>query len=81
MEKIGANINDKSLSLPGGQQWILMDGHQIPMEFHNPLITREFTNQIMTSYIIWSPSLLFDNMVGNIDHFNNLNQNAVHHSQ
>jgi hypothetical protein len=33
MEHYGAEINDKSLRLPGGLRWIVMGGYQIPLAF------------------------------------------------
>jgi hypothetical protein len=37
MKHYGADINEKSLHLPGGKQRILMDSYQIPLDFHNGL--------------------------------------------
>jgi hypothetical protein len=37
MEAFGADINDRSHSLPGGFQCILMDGYQLSLEFNNGL--------------------------------------------
>jgi hypothetical protein len=37
MEHYGAEINDKSIRLPGGKQRIVMDGYQIPLTFRNGL--------------------------------------------
>jgi hypothetical protein len=37
MEAYGADINDRSYSLPGGQQRILIDGYQLPLDFKNGL--------------------------------------------
>jgi hypothetical protein len=37
LEHYGADINEKSLRLPGGKQRILMDGYQIPLDIHNGL--------------------------------------------
>jgi hypothetical protein len=37
MKHNGAEINDKSLWIPGGKQRILMDGYQSPLTFRNGL--------------------------------------------
>ena len=37
LEAYGAATNDCSLLLPGGQQRIVMDGYQIPLDFTNGL--------------------------------------------
>jgi hypothetical protein len=66
MEHYGADINDKSLQLPGGLQMILMDGNQIPLAFRNGLTylkCRPPTNEkdtsldhiFITSDIDWYP--------------------------
>jgi hypothetical protein len=66
MEHFVADNNDKSLRLPGGQQRILMDGYQIPFDFHNELTSlqcRPTTKEevetlpklIMTSDFDWAP--------------------------
>jgi hypothetical protein len=37
MEAYGADINDRSCSLPGGQQRILIGGYLLPLDFKNGL--------------------------------------------
>jgi hypothetical protein len=37
MEAYGADINDRSCSIPGGKQRILVDGYQLPLQFENGL--------------------------------------------
>jgi hypothetical protein len=66
MEAYGADINDRSCSLPGGKQRILVDGYQLPLDFKNGLpylrclkLTEaelsSLPHIIMTSDVDWDP--------------------------
>ena len=79
MEHFGADINDKSLRLPNGKQRILMDGYQIPLDFHNGLPYLQcrpptpddldtLPHVIMTSDVDWDPSS-YDNVIEDMHHF------------
>jgi hypothetical protein len=90
MEHYGADINEKSLRLPGGKQRILMDGYQIPLDFHNGLPylkcripTEDELNTlphiIMTSDMDWDPST-YDNTIDDMDKFYDADADEVYHS-
>jgi hypothetical protein len=90
MEHDGDDINDKSLRLPGGKQGILMDGYQIPLNFHNglpylqcrPSTANELEtlpHLIMTSNIDWDPSL-YDIIIDNMEQFYDADEEEFHDS-
>ena len=89
MEHYGAVIDDKSLLLRGKQR-ILMDGYQIPLDFHNGLpylLCRAPTENevntlphvIMTSDVEWDPSI-YDNVIDDMAQFYDAESEEVHHS-
>jgi hypothetical protein len=91
MEHFGANVNDKSLHLPGVQQRILVDGFQIPLNFHNGLPCLQFwpptkeqhetlPNLIITSDIDWHPSSFYST-IANMDTSYNVHKDEVPDSQ
>ena len=90
MEHYGAEINDKSLRLPGGKQRILMDGYQIPLAFHNGLPYLQcrpptedevsfLPHLIMTSDVDWDPTT-YVNVISDIHTFYDAESDMVHHS-
>jgi hypothetical protein len=90
MEHYGAEINDRSLRLPGGKQCILMDGYQIPVAFRNglpylpcraPTATEvaSLPHVIMTSDADWDPAT-YDNVIPRINTFNDAKAEMVHQS-
>jgi hypothetical protein len=89
-EHFGADINAKSLRLPGGKQRILMDGYQIPLDFHNflPYLkccipTADELNKlphiIMTSDMDWDPST-YNNTIDGMENFYDTDEDEVYHS-
>ena len=87
MEHFGADINDKSLRLPNGKQRILMDGYQIPLDFHNglPYLQCRSPTQsdldtlpyvIMTSDLDWDPSS-YDNVIDDLHPFYDAKVDAI----
>ena len=89
MEHYGAIVEDKSRRL-GGKQRILMDGYQIPLDFHNglpylpcrpptPEEVQTLPHIIMTSDIDWDPSI-YDNTIDEMDQFYDAEVDEVHHS-
>jgi hypothetical protein len=79
MEHYGAEINEKSLLLPGGQQHIVMDGCQIPLTFRNghaylkccPPTDDEvdyLPHVIMTADVDWDPTP-YDNVISDHQKF------------
>jgi hypothetical protein len=79
MEAYGADINDRSCLLSGGQQRILIDGYQLPLDFKNGLPylrCRKPTDDklsslphiIMTSDVDWDPKQ-YDLTFDEIEHF------------
>jgi hypothetical protein len=89
MEHYGAVIDDKSLRL-GGKQRILMDGYQIPLDFHNGLPylpcrppteneVNSLPHVIMTSDVDWDPSA-YDNTIDDMAKFYDVEEDEVHHS-
>jgi hypothetical protein len=67
MEHYGAEINEKSLLLPGGQLRIIMDGYQILLTFHNCIAylkrrpptddeVDSLPRVIMTADVDWDPT-------------------------
>jgi hypothetical protein len=79
MEAFGADINDRSRLLPGGQQRILIDGYQLPLDFKNGLPylrCRKPTDEelsllphiIMTADLDWDPST-YDNDIDDLEKF------------
>jgi hypothetical protein len=90
MEHYGAEVNDKSLRLPGGQQRILMDGYQIPLTFRNGLCylkcrpptldeVESLPHLIMTADLDWDPTS-YDNVITDVGQFYDPNADEVHHS-
>ena len=78
MEHYGANIDDKSRQL-GGRQRILMDGYQIPLDFHNGLPylkcrkptqaeVDDLPHIIMTADVDWDPTV-YDNVIDDLNDF------------
>jgi hypothetical protein len=55
MEAYGADINDRSCSLPGGKQRILVDGYQLPLQFENGL---PLTNTLFFLELVFSPWIM-----------------------
>jgi hypothetical protein len=79
MKAFGADINDQSQSIPGGNQGILIDGCQLPLEFKNALpylhcwkpiddVLSLLPHIIMTLDVTWDPSL-YDSINDNTDQF------------
>jgi hypothetical protein len=84
MEAYGANINDRSRSLPGGKQRILVDGYQLPLDFKNGLPYLRFRKPaeaelsslphiIMTSDVDWDPKQ-YDITFDEIEQFQDTSQ-------
>jgi hypothetical protein len=76
MEHYGAEINDKSLRLPGGKQQIVMDGYQILYKVCNGLAylrcrpptdaeVDSFPHLIMTADVDWDPTT-YDNVISDL---------------
>jgi hypothetical protein len=89
VEAHGAEINDRSRSLPGGKQRISIDGYQIPLDFKNGLPylrCRKPTETelgllphiIMTSAIEWDPSL-YDNVDEDLNGFHDTSVDFIDH--
>jgi hypothetical protein len=79
MEHYGAEINEKSLFLPGGQQRVVMDGYQIPLTFCNGLAylkcrpptddeVDSLPHVIMTADVDWDPTP-YDNVISDLQKF------------
>ena len=90
MEHYGAQIDDKSRRLPGGKQRILMDGYQIPLDFHNGLAYLQcrppteselssLPHIIMTSDVDWDPCI-YDNQIVDLDEFFDAQEEEVYDS-
>jgi hypothetical protein len=89
MEHYGAEINDKSLRIPGGKQRIVMDGYQIPPTFCNGLAylkcrpptdaeVDSLPHLIMTADVDWDPTSN-DNVISDLDKFYDQDIDEVHH--
>jgi hypothetical protein len=89
MEAFGADINARSRMLPGGEQLILVDGYQLPLDFKNgpPYLRCRKPNAAelgllphirMTSDVEWDPSL-YDNSIEDIEKFHDTTENENEH--
>ena len=89
MEHYGAEINDKSLRLPGGKQRIVMDGYQIPLAFRNGLAylkcrpptddeVDSLPHLIMTADVDWDPTT-YDNVISDLHKFYDPDIDEVYH--
>jgi hypothetical protein len=88
MEHYGAEINNKSLRLPGGKQRIVLDGYQIPLAFRNGLLylpcrsptAKEVASlpYLITSDVDWDPTT-YDNVISDIHTFYVAEADMVHH--
>jgi hypothetical protein len=79
MEAYGADINNRSCSLPSGKQRILVDGYQLPLQFENGLPYLQchkptehelstLPHIVMTSDVEWEPSQ-YDVIIEAIEQF------------
>jgi hypothetical protein len=89
MEAFGADINDRSRMLPRGNQRILVDVYQLPLEFINGLPYLRcckptkaeldlLPHIIMTSDVEWDPSL-YDNIIEDIEKFHDTTEDEYEH--